>query len=169
MQLGVVVGEQVIEGSGVSEHQLAQFRRQREDHVMVFDRQQVPRLLIEPASAGQRLALGTVVAPARVVRDALVAAIEAVLDMATQPGRATGGQIAPCAARPTAARRSATEPLPYCLITSATSRAGRPVAGELVAGPPACCRGTGASRGPISAGERRRRVWCDGLRPRRGG
>jgi hypothetical protein len=71
---------------GIGRH-LAQ-RRGRPLH-----RQQVLRLLIEPVGAGQRLALGAVAVPARVVGDALLAAIEAVLDMAAQHGRAEGGQV----------------------------------------------------------------------------
>src|SRR5262249_61154330 len=57
---GRAAHQQVIPDSGVGERQLADFGRQGEHHMMVLDRQQVLRLLIEPASAGQGLALGTV-------------------------------------------------------------------------------------------------------------
>src|SRR5947199_100114 len=71
---------------------------------MVFDRQQVLRLLIEPVGAGQSLALGTVAVAARVVGDALVAAVEAMLDMATQGGSATACQVAQRLPLPTGQR-----------------------------------------------------------------
>src|SRR5947208_2978217 len=60
--------------------------------MMVLDRQQVLRLLIKPAGARQGLALGTVAVAARVVGDALMTTVEAVLHMAAQRGGATPGQ-----------------------------------------------------------------------------
>src|SRR5262245_28158943 len=61
---------------------------------MVFDRQQVLRLLLEPAGTGQGLALGTVTVATRVVGDALVAAVQAVLDVAAQRRGPADGQVA---------------------------------------------------------------------------
>ena len=60
---------------------------------MVFDRHQVLGLLIEPVRAGQGLAFGTVAVAARVVGDALVATVEAVLDVTTQRVGAAVGEV----------------------------------------------------------------------------
>ena len=90
---GGAAHEQVVDNGGIGEGEVAEFRRQREHHMMVFDRQQVLRLLIEPVGSSQGLALGTVAVAARVVGDALVAAIETMLDVAAQLGRATSGQV----------------------------------------------------------------------------
>jgi hypothetical protein len=62
--------------------------------MMVLNRQQVRRLAVEPAGAGQGLALGAVAVAAGVVGHPLVAAVEAALDMPAQYGGAAGGQVA---------------------------------------------------------------------------
>src|SRR5262249_7644645 len=61
--------------------------------MMIFDRQQVASLLIEPMGAGQGLALGTVTVATGVVGDPLTATIEAMLDRAAERGRAAAGQV----------------------------------------------------------------------------
>src|SRR5438093_4087615 len=91
---GGAAHEQVIQGRRIGEGESADFRRQGEDHVVVFNRQLVLRLLVEPAGAGQGLALGTVAVAARVVGDTLVATVEAVLDVAAERGGAAHGQLA---------------------------------------------------------------------------
>ncbi len=76
----------------VGQGQLGKLGRQREDHVVVFDRQQVLGLALQPAGAGQGLALGTVAVAARVVGDAVVAAVQATLDVAAQRRRAAAAR-----------------------------------------------------------------------------
>ena len=68
--------------------------RQREHDMMILDRQQVLGLAVEPVRAGKGLALGTVAVAARVVGDALVAAIQTVLDVPAQRRGAAVGQVA---------------------------------------------------------------------------
>ena len=90
---GGAAHEQIVEDGGVGEGDLAEFSGQGEHHMMVFDRQEVLRLLIEPVGASQGLALGTVAVAARVVGNTLMAAIEAVLDVAAQDGSTAVGQF----------------------------------------------------------------------------
>jgi len=100
--------QQIIHDGGVGPGQVAERRRQCEDDMMVFDRQQVLCLLVEPTGAGQCLALGTVAVATRVVGDPLSATIEAMLDMAAQRRRAARRQVAQRfpAARPSTARHT---------------------------------------------------------------
>ena len=127
-----------------------QFRRQREDDMVVLDRQQVLGLALEPAGAGQGLALGTVAVAARVVGDAFVAAVEAALDVAAQRRRAADRQVAQRLAlrRESAGRRAAPgRPRRARRITSATSSAGRSVpTAAVMAGPPPVGRAAPAGR-----------------------
>ena len=85
---GGAAHQQIIEDSRVGEGEVSDGGREREHHVMVFDRQEVLRLLVEPAGAGQGLALGTMAVAAGVVSDAFVTAVEAVLDVPAQDGGA---------------------------------------------------------------------------------
>ena len=62
--------------------------RHREDDVKVFDRQQFGLPVFQPLSARQRLALWTMAVAAAVEGDALMAAGVALLDVATECGRA---------------------------------------------------------------------------------
>ena len=106
----------------------ADFGRQGEDHVIVLDRQQVLGLLVQPWARAKSLALGTVAVATGVVGDAVVAAVQAMLDVAAQAPRCGNAarsrkalrlrarQVPPCRARNAS---------PYCRITSATSNAGR--------------------------------------------
>src|SRR6516225_6148397 len=86
--------QEVIKHSGVAESEATEFRRQGEHHVMIFDRQEMRRLSVEPLRTGQSLALGTMAVAARIVSDTLVAAIETLLDVATERGRTAYGQSA---------------------------------------------------------------------------
>src|SRR5262245_61866373 len=61
--------------------------------MMIVHRQQLFGLALQPAGAGQGLALGTVAVATRVVGQALMAAVEAALDMPTQRRCATHRQI----------------------------------------------------------------------------
>ena len=124
----------------VRQRQFGDLGRQREDHVEVLDRQQVLGLAVEPAGAGQGLALGTVAVAARVVGDALVAAVEAALDVPAQRRGAAAGQVAQRlllrAGQMPAVSLARNAVATCCRITSATSHAGRRGAAAVMAGPP---------------------------------
>jgi hypothetical protein len=62
--------------------------------MLVLDRQQVLRLPLEPLRTRQCLALGTVAMATGVVGDALVTAVEAMLDVAAERRGPAVGQIA---------------------------------------------------------------------------
>src|SRR5262249_31914606 len=62
--------------------------------MVVLDRQQVLCLPVEPTSAGQGLALGTVAVATRIVGNAFTATVEALLDVSAQRRRAARRQIA---------------------------------------------------------------------------
>ena len=73
---GGAAQEQIVKGGGVGAGAVAERRRQREHHVVVFDWQPVLRLLLEPAGAGQGLALGTMTVAAGVIGHARVGAVD---------------------------------------------------------------------------------------------
>jgi len=91
---GSAAHQQIVNDGRVGQSHRAQLGRQREYHMMVLHRQQVLRLLLEPAGAGQGLALGAVAVAARIIGDTLLAAVQTVLDMPAQCGGATACQVA---------------------------------------------------------------------------
>ena len=82
--------QQIIQHCRVGQGEVRDGGRQGEDHVMVFDRQEVLGLLVEPAGTGQGLALGAVAVAAGVVGQAFVAAGGAVFPVPAQSSGAAG-------------------------------------------------------------------------------
>src|SRR5436190_20800341 len=91
-RLGRRPEEQIVELPLIVQHQRLQRLGQREHHVEILDRQEPLEPSFEPGSPLRALALGTVTVSARVVRDTLVTAIPASVDMATEHGGAASGQ-----------------------------------------------------------------------------
>jgi hypothetical protein len=85
-RLGRRVEQQVIDDSLVVEGDVGDLGRQGEDDVEVSDRQQVGLALGQPGARGSALALRAVPVAAAVIGDALVPAVVAGLDMATERG-----------------------------------------------------------------------------------
>jgi len=73
--------EQVVEPSGMVQHQGIHGRRQGENDVEVFHRQQALQPSLQPFGAFACLALGTVPVPTGVVRHACVAAAVTGIDV----------------------------------------------------------------------------------------
>ena len=73
--------EKVIDHRLVLEGDLGQQCRQREDDMEIGNRQQLGFASLQPFGTGQVLALRTVTIAARVVGDALLATVGALLDM----------------------------------------------------------------------------------------
>ena len=82
---------------GVLQRQAADLWRKRKHHVKIGRRQKLRLPLGEPLGAGRGLALRTVAIAARVVGDALVAAVQTAFDVSAQRCCATPRQIAPAA------------------------------------------------------------------------
>src|SRR5471032_2392369 len=70
--------------------------RQRKDDVKIGNRQQFALTLLQPGSAGHRLALGAMPVAARIVLNLLVAAVAAPLNVAAQRGGAALGNRTEC-------------------------------------------------------------------------
>ena len=86
--------EGMVQHACIGQRQLGHFPRQGEDDMVIVDRQQRLRFLVQPASAGQGLAFGAVAVAARIVSDPLVATVETLFDVSAESGRAARSQVA---------------------------------------------------------------------------
>src|ERR1700691_1976581 len=81
--------QDVIDNGLVLERDRGDLVRHREHYVEVRHVEQFCLTVFEPLSAGETLALRAVPVPTRVVRDTLVAAVAATLDVTAERGGAT--------------------------------------------------------------------------------
>lgn len=85
--------QSIVKHARVGQRQLGDRGRQGEDDVEILDRQQMFGLTVEPLGPGQGLAFGTMAVATGVVGDAVMTAVEAMLDMPAQGGGAAGSQV----------------------------------------------------------------------------
>jgi hypothetical protein len=82
--LGAGAKQKAVDFTLVLPRQRSQFMRQREDDMDVRHGQKVPAARLEPAVAGVGLALRTMPVSARVIRDGLIVATRACIDMSAE-------------------------------------------------------------------------------------